>query len=121
MTELDELNATSFRIIAAVGNARSLYMEAVQAAKAGDYARAEKLLDEGASSFSDGHHAHTALIQREAAGEPAQMNLMLTHAEDQLMGAEQFGIISQELIEIYRTLDTQAQLIKALLNKEVEG
>lgn len=118
MTELEELNATSFRIIAAVGNARSLYMEAVHAARDGDFTHAEKLIDEGSSSFNDGHHAHTALIQHEAAGNPTNMNLMITHAEDQLMGAEQFGIISRELIDVYRALDGQRRLIESLLKKE---
>ena len=34
MTDRDELNSISFQIIAAVGSARSLYLEAVRAAQA---------------------------------------------------------------------------------------
>lgn len=103
MTSVDELNAISFQIIAAVGNARSLYIKAIKQAKAGNFEQADALMDEGAASFSQGHAAHTGLIQHEAAGDPTQMTLILTHAEDQLMSAEAFGILAREFIDVYRS------------------
>ena len=101
---MDELVRTSFQIIAAVGGARSSYVEAVAAAKAGDFERADELMRAGDESFLGGHDAHTSLIQREAAGDPVNMTLMITHAEDQLMAAESFKIVALELIDIYRRL-----------------
>ena len=62
---MDELVRTSFQIIAAVGGARSSYVEAVAAAKAGDFERADELMKAGDESFLGGHDAHTSLIQRE--------------------------------------------------------
>lgn len=102
---LEELNAISFQIIAAAGNARSLYMEAVAAARKDDFEQSERLMDEARESFSLGHAAHTSLIQGEAAGSPVEMTLMLTHAEDQLMSAEEFGVIAEELITLYRKVN----------------
>lgn len=115
--EIDELNSISFQIIAAVGSARSLYLEAVGAAKAGDRARSQALLEEGDACFSQGHHAHASLIRREALGEPTRMTLMLTHAEDQLMSAESIGIIARELIEL---IDDQRAL-RAQLSGQPAG
>lgn len=102
---MDELVRTSFKIIAAVGGARSSYVEAVAAAKSGDFERADELMRAGDESFLDGHDAHTSLIQREAAGDPVNMTLMITHAEDQLMAAESFKIVATELIDVYRRME----------------
>lgn len=101
MTSFEELANVSFQIIASVGMARSSYIEAIQEAKAGNFERAYQLVDEGGKSFLGGHDAHTALVQAEAAGEKTDMCLMLTHAEDQLMSAEAFGILSGEFIDVY--------------------
>ena len=99
---MDELVRISFQIIAAVGGARSSYVEAVGAAKEGDFDRADELMKKGEESFLAGHDAHTSLIQREAGGDPVTMTLMITHAEDQLMAAETFKIVATELIDVYR-------------------
>ena len=104
MTSFEELADTSFQIIASVGMARSSYIEAIQEAKAGNFERARQLVDEGGESFLGGHDAHTKLVQGEAAGEKTDMCLMLTHAEDQLMSAEAFGILSGEFIDVYERL-----------------
>lgn len=104
MTSVEELAVTSCQIIANVGEARSLRLEAVQAAKKGDFERARALLAEAEQSFLKGHEAHASLIQREAAGEPTSMTLLLAHAEDQLMSAEAFGILAEEFIDLYQRL-----------------
>ena len=104
VSSFEELAATSFQIIAAVGTARSLYIEAIQQAKAGDFDAAEKCMAEAADVYVQGHDAHTGLVQAEAAGVPTDMCLMLTHAEDQLMSAEGFGILAREFIDVYKTI-----------------
>lgn len=51
--------------------------------------------------FLAGHEAHFELIQKEAQGESVGGSLILIHAEDQLMSAEGFKIIAEELIASY--------------------
>lgn len=97
MTEIEQ---ASFKIIAAAGGARSSYIEAIHAAKEGDYKRADELVKEGEKQYLEGHDAHTGLIQQEAAGDPVNMTLIITHAEDQLMSAESFRMIAAELIDM---------------------
>ena len=92
----------SFQIISAVGTARSMYIEAIASAKAGDFETADNLISEGAAIFLEGHKAHGTLIQKEASGEKVEFSLILMHAEDQLMSAETFKIVAQEIIDIYR-------------------
>lgn len=114
MASNEELSMKAFQIIAAVGNARSLYIEAIQAAKKGEFDNADELVREGEQSFLEGHNCHSALVQAEAAGAATDMNLMLTHAEDQLMSAEAFGILAEEFIDMYRRMEGLEVELKGL-------
>ena len=58
---MEGIELICFQIISTVGNARSLYIEAIQAAKAGDFEKAEELIKEGEASFTEGHAAHGKL------------------------------------------------------------
>lgn len=107
---MGELETIAFQIIAAVGNARSLYIEAIHEAAAGHLDEAERLMREGRASFHEGHAAHASLITAEAAGEGKPMSLILTHAEDQLMSAEAFGILAEEFITLYTSLHASGAL-----------
>ena len=102
---MEGLELTAFEIISAVGTARSSYIESIQKAKAGDFAGAEKLIEEGDEMFVAGHHAHAKLLQVEAEnGMGSAVSLIILHAEDQLMSAEGFKIIALEFIDLYKRL-----------------
>lgn len=101
---MDRVELICFEMISAVGNARSLYMEAIQEAKNKNYKRAEELIKEGEESFANGHHAHSELIQNEANGEATNITLLLLHAEDQMMSAESFKFIAEEFIDVYKAI-----------------
>lgn len=101
---MEGLELICFEIISSVGMARSLFIEAIQEAKEGNFEEAAKKIEEGNESFTQGHHAHAKLIQQEASGEPTAMTLLLTHAEDQLMSAEAFKILSQEFVDLYKEI-----------------
>lgn len=98
------LEMVCFQIISSVGSARSSYIEAIQKAKQGDFDGAAACIAAGQEQFLIGHEAHFELIQREAKGENVGGSLILVHAEDQLMSAEGFKIIAQEMIESYKRI-----------------
>lgn len=98
---MEGLELTSFQIISAVGMARSTFIEAVQEARNGNVESANQKIKEGEQFFTKAHAAHADLIQQEAGGNPVQPNLLLMHAEDQLMSAETIKIIALELIVTY--------------------
>lgn len=87
-----------------VGSARSHYIEAIRRAKMGKFAEAEERMRLGDEAFRDGQKAHSELLQREANGVLTAVTLLLAHAEDQLMSAETFRILSQEFIDLYRQI-----------------
>ncbi len=94
-----------FEIISAVGMARSMFIEAIQFAKEAKFDQARKSMEEGNDYFIEGHKAHAKLIQMEASGQQLQFSLILVHAEDQFMSAENFKIIGQEFIDLYERLE----------------
>lgn len=104
---MENLELISFQIIAAVGSARSLYIEAIQEAKNSNFDRAKALIEEGSKVFLEGHRAHAKLIKKEAEVKDISINLLLVHAEDQLMSADAFKIIAEEFIDLYRKLDDE--------------
>lgn len=101
---MDELELVSFQIISSVGAARSSYIEAIQFAKEGKFDEAQKTIEEGDKHFTEGHHAHTKLVQKFAGGEKVDVNILLTHAQDQLMSAEAFKVFGVEIIEVYKKI-----------------
>lgn len=92
-------------IISSVGQARSYYIEAIQEAKSGNYDACNQLLRKGNEMYAKGHHIHQKMIQGEAGGEKVEINLLLTHAQDQLMSAEAFKILCDEFVDIHRRFD----------------
>lgn len=94
----------AFNIIASVGTARSNYIGAIDAASQGEFGEADRLIAEGQQIFNEGHEAHTKLLTAMANGEKVTMDLLLTHAEDQLMSAEAFGILAEKFVELYKKL-----------------
>lgn len=101
---MEGMELVSFQIISAVGTARSMYIEAIEEAKNGNIQQARGLIKEGEEVFTDGHKAHAGLIQQEANGESVVPQLLLVHAEDQLMSAEAFKIIATQFVDLYESL-----------------
>lgn len=102
--EMKGLELISFQIISAVGTARSMYIEAIDLAKEGKIEEARNRIAEGDKVFVEGHTAHAKLVQQEANGEHVPFQLLLMHAEDQLMSAEAFGILANQFVDLYEKL-----------------
>lgn len=101
-------------IISSVGQARSLYIEAIQEAKSKNYERCNELVREGNKMYAKGHHIHQRLIQEEAGGNTVELNLLLTHAQDQLMSADAFKILCDEFVDLYRRFDEMDNKINSM-------
>ncbi|MGG0716088.1 PTS lactose/cellobiose transporter subunit IIA [Robertmurraya massiliosenegalensis] len=98
----ESLEMIAFQMISNVGSAKSIVMEALYAAKEGDFELAEEKIAESQKYFVEGHKIHATLIQREAAGNKVEFSLLFMHAEDQLMSAETITELVKEMIEMYK-------------------
>ncbi len=99
----------SFQMVSSVNEARTLYLQAVQAARGGAFEQAAVLIEKGDAAYSVGHAAHTQLLQMEAAGETDTVNLLILHAEDQLMSAENYKVLAIECVHLYRAIEKAAR------------
>lgn len=100
---MEGMELICFEMIAHHGSARSHFVEAIKAAKEGDFAKAAEKMAQGEEEFNAGHRAHAQLIQREAGGEEIKVSLLLLHAADLMMSAETLKIMAQELIDLYKS------------------
>lgn len=101
---MEEMELCCFELITNVGDARSSFIQSISAAKQGNFAEAEKLIEAGEKSFIKGHKVHGDLIQKAAAGDEIPFSLILMHAEDQMMSSESFKILAGEFLDLYKKI-----------------
>ena len=120
---MESLELVAFEIISNVGMGKSLAIEAIREARKGNYEEANKKIEEAKEFLLQGHHSHTSLIQKEAAGEKLEFSLIIMHAEDQLISAETIKDLAIEIIEMHEDLSSKSSCIsiKDLAIETVHG
>ena len=102
---MDEKNVQSImNLIIYGGDGRSSAMEAIQAAKKGDFDLAEEKLAAADKSLLEAHHSQTEMLTQEANGNPVEVSLLMVHGQDHLMTGMMFRDLAQEIVELYRTV-----------------
>lgn len=99
----EQLEAAMGLIINA-GNAKSDAMEAIQAAKTGDFTTADEKLTAADQALVEAHHAQTNLLKEEASGNSMTVTLLAVHAQDHLMTSMTFNDLAKEVVDIHRRL-----------------
>ncbi|WP_026566838.1 PTS lactose/cellobiose transporter subunit IIA [Bacillus sp. UNC41MFS5] len=98
---MENLEQVIFQIILHGGNGRSAAMEAMLAAKQGDFVGAREKLKEADNALNQAHHIQTSLIQGEIRGEKTEVSLLMIHAQDHLMNAMTLKDLAAEMVELY--------------------
>lgn len=87
------------------GDARSKALEAIMAAKEGDFELAEKNLKESKESLIKAHNFQTSLIQKEMAEQKQEpVSLIMVHGQDHLMNAMTVRDLAAEMVDMYRII-----------------
>jgi len=89
-------------LVVNAGSARSTAIEAIRAAKSGDFTNAEAMLEEADRTLLKSHEVQTELIQKELNGEKVEVGLLMVHAQDHLMNAMTVMDLAREIIDILR-------------------
>lgn len=84
------------------GDAKGKAIEAIEAAKAGDFDLADEKMNEANESLVTAHHSQTNLLTSEAQGDSVEISLLLIHGQDHLMNAITFIDLAKEVIDIHR-------------------
>ena len=98
----EELEMTTIEIVAYAGDARSKYIEALDAANDADYEKVEKLMQEGNELLTEAHNVQTKMIQMEAAGEKIEIGFLVVHAQDHLMTVMLLRDIVKAFVKLYK-------------------
>ncbi|MDZ7834821.1 MAG: PTS lactose/cellobiose transporter subunit IIA [Alkalibacterium sp.] len=98
----DRMNEIAFEIILFAGNGKSSAMEAIQEAKDGNFEEADLKIKEAGEELSKAHGVQTELLQQEAKGDGAGVNVILVHSQDHLMTAMTVRDLAVEIIELHR-------------------
>lgn len=100
----DEVNKISMKIILHAGDARNQIKDAMNAIKAQDFERAQKLLKLSSDNLRRAHESQTKVIQDVASGESLPFSVLFTHAQDTLMTIMSEYNITKEMIEIFKEI-----------------
>ncbi len=98
----EKLEEISMMIIANSGEARSLAFAALEAAKKGEFAAAEELMEKASASMQTAHESHRELLQLDASGQVERVSILLCHAQDHLMGSALATDLIKEMICLYK-------------------
>ena len=90
------------------GNAKSSAMEAIMAAKTGDFAGADAKLKEADAALSEAHNSQTGMLTKEASGDHVKVTLLMVHSQDHLMNAITFRDLAGEIVDLYKKLANKA-------------
>ncbi len=100
-----------FKLISDAGDARSCLLEAFSYVREEKYKEANSKMKQAKESLLKAHNMQTKLIQEEAKGNPLDVNLLMVHAQDHIMGT----ILADKLVE--NMMEMQKE-INELKNKE---
>ncbi|KAF1303474.1 PTS lactose/cellobiose transporter subunit IIA [Enterococcus saccharolyticus] len=103
---MDEKNLEAIMgLIMYGGNAKSDAMEAIAAAKAGDFELADQKIKDAEASLVEAHHSQTNLLTKEAQGDHMTVTLLTVHSQDHLMTSIAFTDLAKEIIDVYRRIE----------------
>ncbi len=94
----EEVQLLGFEIVAFAGDARSKFLEALTAAQAGDFAKADALIEEGNNCIAEAHRAQTSLL----AKDDIAYSVTMMHGQDHLMTTILLKDLMKHLLEFYK-------------------
>lgn len=94
----------SFTIITEAGEAKSLAMEAIFAAKEKNFELAKTKIAESNKAIAKASHRHFEVIQKEAQGEQLDFKVLFMHAEDQLLTTQTLILLAKEIIDLHKSI-----------------
>lgn len=98
----EDMAMTAMEIVAFAGDARTKYLQSMDAMEAGEYDKAQSMIKEADDLILDAHNTQTELITKEASGEKVELSFLTVHAQDHLMTAMLLGDMVKRFIKLYK-------------------
>lgn len=85
MATKEKISMVGFEIVAYAGDAQTDLLAALDAAREGDFEKAEQLHKDASDALIGAHDTQTKLLLQEAGGGEMGMTFIMAHAQDTLM------------------------------------
>ena len=108
-----DMESTVMELIITAGEARSYAMQALRAAKQGDWAEVDNQLAESSAASKRAHDVQTMLIGLDEGCGKIPVNLVMVHAQDHIMTSMLAREMIEEMIEIQRQLQKKNVAVAA--------
>lgn len=99
---MEDMDSVVMELIVNAGDGRSLAIQAIREARAGQFEEAESFLEQCGEALARCHHAQTDLIQSEIRGQGIPMSLLMVHAQDHIMNAMTVKDLAAELVTMLK-------------------
>ncbi len=103
--KINEIYEVSFKILAEVGLAKSLYIEGFREYKRNNIELAQSMYKDAKEAYVRAHEYHKGLVVKESREQDPYVALLLVHAEDQFSSVELISYFIEELSLLYEKLD----------------
>ena len=90
------------------GDAKNHALDAIKAAKAGDFNLAKEKMEDASKALVKAHKSQSEMLYKEANGKGDKLNLLMVHAQDHLMTSICFIDLAKEIIEVYEKIEKGA-------------
>ncbi len=97
-----DTNKYAVMVIAYAGDSKSAAMEAIEAARKGDFEKADALLKKSSESLLQAHEVHTNLLVYEAREGKMEISMILVHASNHFSIAENTRDLAEQFVNIYK-------------------
>ena len=85
MATKEEISMVGFEIVAYAGDAQTDLLAALDAAREGDFEKAEQLHKDASDALIGAHDTQTKLLSQEAGGGEMEITFIMAHAQDTLI------------------------------------
>jgi PTS system cellobiose-specific IIA component len=107
----NEAEAIVMNLVVHGGDAKSSAVQAIKAAREGDFATADDLMAQAQDSLNQAHEFQSAQIRGEINGDNHEpVSLIMVHGQDHLMNAITACDLAAQIIALCRQLDAAGAL-----------
>ena len=98
----DDMAMIAMEIVAYAGDARTKYLQAMDAISEKNFDKANALIKEGDDLILSAHNQQTELITKEAASEEVEISFLTVHAQNHLMTAMLLSDMCKRFIKMFK-------------------
>lgn len=104
MATKEEISMIGFEIVATAGDAMTDLLHALDAAREGDFAKAEELQKSAYDALIEAHNIQTGILSKEAGDSEMDVTFIMVHAQDTLMTTMMLEKQAKFMIDEYKRI-----------------